>query len=167
MDNSGKKLLLLAFWIAIAIFGIYMTFFSKEESESMDESFVEKEINEIETENAIFSESQDLTSLPMDENVSGDEMYIEGMETQIYFSNTTVIDEGNLPLEVQAVLVNSTQKFLNRSGYEDVTELYVDEESYIEDKEHIAFNCFMDGHTSQLRVIFEINSSNLKFSIIE
>lgn len=167
MNNGGKKIFTLAFWIVIALFGIYMSFFHKKTDSTKNESVTEKQTEVIETENEIFHEAQDITSLPDVENESQDEMYVQGIEPTIYYTNTKAIDEGNLPLEVQATLVNSTQKYLDRSGFEDVTELRVDETSYTEGSDQIAFNCFMDGYTSQLRVVYEIGDSNLKFSIIE
>lgn len=166
MNRGEKKFFSFVFWILITVFGVYMTFFAKKESPDQKEPEVSEE-KMIDEKSEKFVETQEYISLPEEVNDSENETYSEGMQTEVYFSNTTVIDEGSLPLEVHSILVKSAQKYLNRSGYEDVTELYVDDESYIEDGEHIAFNCFMDGHSSQLRIVFEINDSKLKFSIIE
>lgn len=163
MNRSEKKFFSVIFWIIITIFGVYMTFFAKKDSQDQGEP----EVSEEKMSEEKMVETQEDITLPEEVNSSEYEMYSEGIETELYFSNTAVIDEGALPLEVHSILVKSAQKYLNRSGIDDITELYVDEESYIEDKDHIAFNCFMDGHSSQLRVEFEINDSKLKFSIIE
>lgn len=164
---NGVKAVKLFFYLAIAILGIYMTFFREEKSKEKISVHESDSVKENQEKTMIFEQAQKLGSLPLYENESSSELATQGIVEQIYFANTTVIDEGKLPTEVHAVLVSTAQKYLNRSGLEDVTELYIDEESYIEDEHGIAFNCYMDGYSKQLRIVYERVEGNLKFSILE
>lgn len=168
-NSSASKLIKFVFCICITILGVFMTFFQKGSDQNEKENVSEISVIEMESkeENNVFEHAENTLQLPDTENMSEDERYYSGMDVELYFSNTAVIDQGNLPLEVHAVLVKSAQKYLNRSGYEDVSELYIDEESYVEEDTYIAFSCYMDGHAEKLRIEFDFNESNLKFSIVE
>ena len=172
-ERNGKKVFLLAVCIAATLFGIYINFFSgdaedKEPRENRSNQFTRESEEELEMEHQekVTADSGS-TELPESRNESSNETYTEGTAVSIYFANTDVLDQGNLPLSVQAVLVSRAQIYLNRSGYEDVTELYVDESSYVETSANIAFNCFMDGYTQQLHIEYRIRESSLEFSILE
>lgn len=172
MQKNGNRLFKFAFCIVLTVWGIFTTFFSdrlvtKDNLTIGGSEVVDmQEMNE-NGEYKMFEQAQDLDNLPDVENISSDENYSVGIDSSIYFSNMEIVDQGNLPLEVHAVLVDSAQKYLNRSGYSDVTELYVDEESYIETEEQIAFECFMDGYSTRLRISFVIGENCLKFSLVE
>lgn len=168
--NGASKMMKFVFCICITVLGVFMTFFynpSGAEEKMVNETMKQETSSEEDVkEKVTFVHAENELQLPNTENVSDEEAYNKGMDAELYFSNTSVIDQGNLPLEVHAVLVNSAQKYLNRSGYEDVSELYVEEESYIEDETYIVFSCYMDGYSEKLRIEFDFNDSNLKFSII-
>lgn len=168
MNKSNEaKIIKLFFCLAIAVLGIYMTFFNNDGNKNEAQKYENDVIEENQEAEMIFEQAQDPNNLPEYENESSSELVSEGMVEKVYFTNTSVIDEGKLPVEVHSVLVSDAQKYLNRSGYEDVTELYIDEESYIEEDNFIAFNCYMDGYSEELRIVFERTEGNLKFSIVE
>ncbi len=151
-ERNIRRLVTLVFCIGMTVLGVYMTFFGGKQ---------EKKSNEEGTEE-LYQEGR----LPEVENSSAFEQYGNGAGTDIYFSNTDVIDQGNLPLEVHAKLAEAAGRYLDRSGYEDVTELYVDDGTYVEDEAYTAFECYMDGYTAKLRITYETGDSILKFSIV-
>lgn len=173
--RNNRKLLMLVLSCAAIILGIYMTFFQKEER--MDSSQgAEKEtgavgdIREEERENSMDNKKYDYSGreLPTEDNESGNENYNGGKsEIDIYFSNTAVLDGGSMPLEAQKVLCSEVQKYLRHTGYADVTELYIDDESYAEDMEKISFFCFLDGHAEKLQIEYWFTEHTLKYYIVE
>lgn len=169
MNRSGKKVFLLVVYIGASILGLYMTFFYKNDADdnlTNISQVMESEINEeqiiVGTDIDMSTESQEL---PDYENLSDAETYTDGISTEVYFANTEVIDNGKLPMSVHSILTTAVSKYLKRSNYKDVTELYINEESYKETEEKITFNCFMDGYQEQLQVIYEISEGRLLFAI--
>lgn len=166
MNKSGKMIFKLAISITAIIFGLYMTFFH-------DNSLQSKEDNsEIEgTEEMKMGQNgldYSCTELPMEDNESEFELYdSDAQNIEIYFSNTEVLDSGNMPLEAQAVLAGEVQTYLIQSGYADVTELYIDDESYFESEEKLVFDCYMDGHGEMLQIEYWFQNQTLKYYIIQ
>jgi len=148
-----------------------MTFFYDRTRESKRNTYVEDENTVyVPVEGTEMEENLNRAGtviLPDYENKSANETYTEGIPVEVYFSNTEVIDKGNLPIEAHSMLPLSAQRYLNRSGFEDVTELYVDEESYRETENEISFCCYMDGYRERLRIAYNKNESQLEFSISE
>ena len=166
MKKKENKLMKFIVCILLSIFGIYKTYFGDRKAEAeWNTADVEKtrEKEDLVTEQG----ENEMVTLPKSNNKSENEIYTEALPVEVYFSNADVIDEGNLPLEAHKILAVSTQKYLNRLGYDDVTELYVDETSYVEEEEKIYFNCFMDGHKEQLRIVYNKEYSELEFAILE
>lgn len=174
--KSGKQLLIFALSCAAIVLGVYMTFFnrnrsdSKSENESIKEMDIEqgeekKEEYQMEETNSYDYSGKDL---PMEENETDAETYNNGKsEISIYFSNTELLDQGKIPLAAQAVLCEEVQRYLKHSGYGDVTELYINDESYQEDSEKIAFVCFMDGYEEVLQIEYWFNVQTLKYFILD
>lgn len=157
MDRNGKKVLMLIVYLAAIILGIYMTFFNNNERSGQEVLTIESmEVNYIEEQ------------LPAEENIAEGENYSnEGMvNNSLYFSNTWQLDGGNLPLDVQAVLVADTQRFLAENGYGDVSELYISDEDYEEDSAKISFLCFMDGYGEVLQIRYWIEERQLEYEIL-
>lgn len=166
MKKKENKLMIFIVCILLSIFGIYKTYFGDRKAEAeWNTAAVEKtrEKEDLVTEQG----ENEMVTLPKSNNKSENAIYTEALPVEVYFSNADVIDEGNLPLEAHKILAVSTQKYLNRLGYDDVTELYVDETSYVEEEEKIYFNCFMDGHKEQLRIVYNKEYSELEFAILE
>ena len=160
--KSGKVFVLIA-CILISIVGIYMEFFynpnSKKNSEVSESA--EKESESLNTEYDFSGQE-----LPDTENVSAGETYTDKEDVEVYFSNTDLLDNGNIPLSVQSELCELTQRFLYRNGYEDVEELYVDDDSYLESEDMISFSCFMDGHQEKLQIRYDVQQHTLEYNII-
>lgn len=177
--RSNKRLLMLALSCAAIILGIYMTFFYREAETAEGRADSQKMVQETDSvgdvseeaqENLISQDKYDYSDmeLPTEENESENEIYNGGkLTTDIYFSNTALLDEGGMPLEAQKILCSEVQKYLRHSGYEDVTELYIDDESYQEDAETISFVCFMDGHEEMLQIEYHFAEQTLKYYIVE
>lgn len=170
-DRDSKKLFIMIMCICLSIFGLYMQFFREKKVETKVETStnIKADNREYQKETEIMSQDPNdflKQDLPNVENDSVNETYTDGQLVDVYFSNTEVLDTGNLPLAAQKVLSGETQKFLYRNGYEDVTELYVDSDSYKETKENIVFNCFMDGHEEMLQVLFQFDESKIKLYIL-
>lgn len=170
-----KQFYKLVLGIAAIVIGIYMNFFYK--SDEADEKTVtgyEKETGESEkskseeSEATVMPDNHDYMEmeLPESDNIAENEVYSDGYISDIYFSNTKKLDEGKMPLKAQARLVTDADRILKRSGYEDVTELYIDDESYRETDEYISFRCFMDGYTDQLEIKYSIGEKTLNYNII-
>lgn len=177
-DRNNRKLLMLVLSCAAIVLGIYMTFFYGEEKDKVMDSSQrsEKEISAAKDtkegagENLANSKKYDYSDgeLPTEDNESGNEIYNGGKpESEIYFSNTGVLDGGNMPLEAQKVLCSEVQKYLRHTGYEYVTELYIDDESYGEDAEKISFLCFLDGYAEKLQIEYWFTEHALKYYIVE
>ena len=181
-DKNGLKIFILIFCIGVSILGIYMQFFGMKkitEKEKVEDSRETEEESDIpgkekgtesmgkaqETDNP-WTAAVNGTELPDIENESADETYTGKQEVTVYFSNTDSLDHGSMPLAVQAELTEDTQKYLKMYGYGDVTELYIDEESYSEDEEAVRFQCFMDGYQDKLQIEYTFGDSTLRFSII-
>lgn len=172
--RSVKQLVILAFSIAAIVLGVYMTFFNDkmnpEKEMNVEESRnIDQEKNAEESEQVEATNDFDYTkkTLPLVENESEDETYNNGkLGIDIYFSNTDKLDQGTMPMEAQAVLCEEVQRYLIHSGYDDVTELYIDDESYIEDPEKISFVCFMDGHEETLQIEYWYKEQTLKYFIL-
>ena len=166
MKKKENKLMIFIVCILLSIFGIYKTYFGDRKAEAeWNTAAVEKTM---EKEDLVTEQGEnEMVTLPKSNNKSENEIYTEALPVEVYFSNADVIDEGNLPLEAHKILAVSAQKYLNRLGFDDVTELYVDETSYVEEEDKIYFNCFMDGHKEQLRIVYDKEYSELEFAILE
>ena len=160
-NRSAKKVLLLGVYLAAIILGLYMTFLNKEDTE--------QHLTDQKGGEAV-SKGHDYTYLefPDMENESADELYKEvgEEEVNVYFSNTDLLDNGSLPLEVQLVLAQATEAYLSERGYEDVTELYIEEDSYEETEKGIVFVCYMDGYTDTLQIEYKFEENKLIFCIL-
>lgn len=168
-NRSEKKVLMFVVYCAAIVLGVYMTFFydMTEEKETLEahEEVVTGE--KVESMRESIDVDYSGKELPDAENESADEMYKEGaLDITIYFSNTEKLDNGNMPLEAQAVLTKEVQRFLNLNGYGDVTELYISDESYEENQETIIFSCYMDGYQDMLQIEFSFIESCLKYYIL-
>lgn len=175
-----KQFYKLVLGIAAIVIGIYMNFFYKsDEANEKTVTGYEKETGELvkskseeseseESEATVMPDNHDYMEmeLPESDNTAENEVYNDGYASDIYFSNTKKLDEGNMPLRAQARLVTDVDKVLKRSGYEDVTELYIDDESYQETDEYIVFRCFLDGYADQLEVTYSIDEKTLNYNII-
>ncbi len=179
--RNNKKLVMFALSCAAIVLGIYMTFFYRAEEKSGNEGMVQEMETEQKTDarrNGGQEKQEESmnrneynyadTELPLEENESADETYNGGkVETEVYFSNTERLDTGSMPLEAQKVLCSEVQQYLRQSGYADVTELYLDDESYAEDAQKISFVCFMDGHKEMLQVEYYFTEHTLRYHIVE
>lgn len=172
--RSGKQLIILAFLVAAIVLGVYMTFFEGSTNQNQDASVKEngnmkQEISTEESGRMERTDSHDYVGkqLPMVENETAVESYNNGKtEIDIYFANTDRLDQGKMPVEAQAVLCEDVQRYLKHSGYADVTELYINDESYEEDAEKITFVCFMDGYEETLQVEYWFEEQTLKYFIL-
>lgn len=181
MNNKNiKRVFYLILLIGLSIFGIYMQFFYKsdkqedekttwETTEEKQSILQDNELNEKGATEDVAVDMYDYSEkiLPDVENETVEETYSEGMNIEIYFENADVLDEGSLPLEVHAKLTAAAQRYLFQNGYDDVTELYIDEKSYTEDEDCISFECFMDGYEKKLQIKYVIDESKLQFVIIK
>lgn len=158
--RNTRRVLELVVYLAAIILGGYMTFFN-----NPMEKKEENVMGQVETMDGMNYWGKEL---PESDNVSADEVYSdkEVENISIYFSNTAKLDQGNLPLEAQAILAADVQKFLNVMGFEDVTELYLYEESYMESNEKISFICFMDGHREALQIEYHFEEKCLNYYIL-
>lgn len=173
MNKSGKMIFKLAVSITAIIFGLYMTFFHDNSLQGKEDSdAVESRAEMLEDTEKMKMGQNGLdyshTELPMEDNESEFELYGSGTQNiEIYFSNTQVLDSGNMPLEAQAVLTGEVQTYLIHSGYADVTELYIDDESYSESEEKISFDCYMDGYEEMLQIEYWFQNQTLKYYITQ
>lgn len=172
--RSGKQLFKLTLSIAAIVLGVYMTFFNDRTESDHDESAGEsqnigQEISTEEKNQMVTTNVHDYAGkeLPEVENETADETYNNGRsEIDVYFANTECLDQGRLPAEAHAVLCEEVQRYLKHSGYDDVTELYINDESYQEDDEKITFVCFMDGHEETLQIEYWFEEQTLKYFIL-
>ena len=168
-NRSAKKMLLLAGYLAAIILGAYMTFFNKMDIGLESEEYQEQSSTEQIGANNV-NKGHDYTYLefPDMENEAEDELYRETRieEVNVYFSNTDLLDNGSMPLEVQAVLAQAAETYLSERGYEDVTELYIEENSYEENEIEIVFVCYMDGYEDALQIEYKFEEKKLIFCIL-
>lgn len=179
MRRESKKFFILGISIAAIVLGVYMTFFG---SETPGEAVMDDHTKEQRAQEGLGdSEEQRLEGreemqedrhnylnqkLPTEENETAPESYNgDQKDIHVYFSNTNALDSGNLPSQAQSLLVRGAQKFLNHSGYADVTELYIEDESYQEDAEKISFLCYMDGYQEVLRIEYHFQEKELRYYI--
>lgn len=170
--RNNKKLFMFAISIVAIIVGIYMTFIHRKIPEEKDTAmYTEKAEQErkaggrLETEN-----SYDYTGkvLPTEENDSNGDLYNGGkVNVEVYFSNTELLDTSDIPLNAQSILCSEVQAFLMRRGYDDVTELYIDDESAKVEDGITSFECFMDGHAEKLLVEYRKEEAVLKYYIVD
>ena len=168
--RNGKQLVILAISFAAIVVGIYMTYFHKGQSKEDNPQITDlqfetgnQKMEQSETENPYDYSRQ---KLPEVENTSDSDLYNGGKENiGIYFVNTRLLDESSMPLEAQAIISSSVQKYLRHRGYGDVSELYVDDSSFIDGEEGITFQCFMDEYEERLQIKYQDGS--LSYSIVE
>lgn len=168
-DRSAKKVLLFAVYLAAIIVGVYMTFFHKIDSGlESKEYIVQDSMHEIGEENVSMEHDYTYLEFPDTENEAVDELYRENGadEVNVYFSNTALLDNGSMPLEVQAVLAPAAEAYLSEKGYDDVTELYIEENSYEENETGIVFVCYMDGYEDVLQIEYKFEEKRLQFCIL-
>ena len=169
-----SQIFIVVVCIAAAIIGLGMRV--KESKDSKDgELPPEREHDEIvevvntESTEEFYPYNYAQQDLPDTENLSDDEMYSENAKKLpvIYFTSTELLDQCSMPLEVQAALVSNTQDYLNAAGYKDVTELAIDNDSFIDNDEKVAFRCAMGNHKEQLQITYIKNESRLYFAFVE
>lgn len=168
-NRSAKKVLLLGVYLAAIILGLYMTFFNKSDSElDLKEDKEQSSTGQIGEDAVSIGHDYTYLEFPDTENEAADELYTEAgvEEVNVYFSNTDSLDNGSIPLEVQAVLAQATETYLNERGYEDVTELYIEENSYKESESRIVFVCYMDGYADALQIEYKQEENRLVFCIL-
>lgn len=167
-EGKQKKLLILIVCIFLSLIGIIMTLTknntSTENEETSELSMQESEVNESTSEHVTEEKisEYDTTTLPDVDNDSDDSVNIY---TTVYFTNTDILDSSSLPIEAHSVLVENADKFLKLNGYENVTELVVDNETFTDNDTRVDFNCFMEGHEEVLGVTFLKDTGELSFSI--
>lgn len=161
------QLIMIAFCLIISIFGIYFQFFDKKEkgkekNQEIEEVKEKENVKEKNTNEFDYSNKD----LPKTENESDEETYSEGMNIEVYFTNTDILDKSSLPLGAHSKLCESSQRFLRHLGYDDVTELQILEDKFVDDEEEVSFRCSMDGYEEQLEIKFLKGDSKLKFCIV-
>lgn len=158
--RNERRVIELVIYCALIILGGYMTFFNNPMEQKEDNTMQETEV----VEGVDYFGKE----LPEIDNVSGDELYNDKgiYNISVYFSNTEKLDQGNMPLEAQIILTEDVQKYLNVMGFDDVTELYLYEESYKENSEKISFICFMDGHREAVQIEYWFEEKSLKYYIL-
>lgn len=172
MRRESKKFFILGISIAAIVFGVYMTFFR---SETPGEAVIDDHTKEQDSEEQRLEGREEMQEdrhnylnqkLPTEENETAPESYNgDQKDIHVYFSNANALDSGNLPSQAQSLLVSEVQKFLNHCGYADVTELYIEDESYQEDAEKISFLCYMDGYQEVLRIEYHFQEKELRYYI--
>lgn len=164
MNRNNIKIIKLVVSLVAIILGVYMSFLRGGNAGQVVSNGIDKtrESRLIESEEEMVVEKNKFDysgrQLPMEENISEVELYgdSEGNAGDgIYFSNVQKLDEGSIPLETQAVLISEVASFLKNNGYGDVTELYIEGESYSESQNNISFICYMDGYADRLQIIYQ------------
>lgn len=174
MEGKGiKKMLIIIGCFAISVIGLCMQFFYKGDSSSNVDKNAEEQRNgdeteQLESETVVYEYDYLNTELPTEENESSNELYMGdgGKAAKIYFSNTGLLDQCSMPIAAQAELVEAAQAFLNLNGYQDVTELTVDNDEFIDDDKNVSFTCNMSGYEEKLQVTFSKSESKLMFAIV-
>ena len=150
MNRNSKKMLKLAVSIGMIVLGVYMTFF-----------------RDVGTNTVRNTHDYSMTTeLPDEENLSESDTFNgEKKDVYVYFENTAELDAGNLPLQAQAELAVNIQTYLERSGYGDVTELYIN--NYTEDGQNITIQCNMDGYADELLIEYDGEEKHLSYCIVK
>lgn len=179
--RNGYKVFILIACIGLSLFGLYMQFIHKsgdpKETKPKDTNQQTEYQTGTEAGSGNDSEAEENTGtenpydysqkeLPDTDNESQDETFTYKNDIHVYFTNTELLDNGNMPLAAQAELSEDVQRYLNLHGYGEASELSVDPDTYIEDGEHIEFLCDMDAYEDRLMVEYSFTESKLKFSII-
>lgn len=169
MDDKGKKLLIIALCIFITVIGIYKTFFNPViETKNTSTNISKKE--ETGKNSSINSSTKkvnyDASKEPLpEEAVESSELYVNGAEPTVYFSNTEQLDASTMPLTAQAEITKDVQKYLSRNGYGSVTKLSIDNGSFTDTDEKIHFTCTMEGYEEKLSITYLKEKSEFQFSM--
>lgn len=140
MNRNSKKMLKLAVSIGMIVLGVYMTFFRDVGTNKVRNTDLqtEQQAEQQMEEQAMIRDKHDYsmtTELPDEENLSESDTFNgEKKDVYVYFENTAELDAGNLPLQAQAELAVNIQTYLERSGYGDVTELYINNYTEMTDR---------------------------------
>lgn len=177
--NSLKKVIIIVVCFAISVIGIYMQFFYKEKGKDNLENSTEISVGiDKKTEAGTEQIKEDSTvvyeydysnqELPTEENESSDELYMGngGDAAKIFFSDTEKLDQCSMPMEAQADLVDAVQRFLIINGYENVTELHIDNEQFVDNEKVVSFLCEMQGFDEKLQVTFSKTEGKLSFAFV-
>lgn len=168
-DKRSKQVFIVAFCVLISVIGIYIQFIKKDtdikDTQENAETVTEKEV---ETENESTQNEYDYSNkeLPAVDNESDAETSTDGEDIKIYFTNTQKLDDSDMPFNVQSVLSLDTQRFLYQNGYQDVTELAVDDSGFIDNEDEISFLCSMKDYEEKFKVLYDKSENKLKFSIV-
>ena len=177
MNRNSKKMLKLAVSIGMIVLGVYMTFFRDVGTNKVRNTDLqtEQQGEQQMEEQAMIRDKHDYsmtTELPDEENLSesdtfnkSDTFNREKKDVYVYFENTAELDAGNLPLQAQAELAVNIQTYLERSGYGDVTELYIN--NYTEDGQNITIQCNMDGYADELLIEYDGGEKHLSYCIVK
>lgn len=175
MNRNSKRMLTLAVSIGMIVLGVYMTFFrdvGTNTVKSIGRQTGQQTAQQVEQqteEQVMIRDKHDysmVTELPDEDNLSeGDTFNGEKKDVYVYFENTAELDAGNLPLQAQAELAVNIQTYLERSGYGDVTELYIN--NYTEDGQNITIQCNMDGYADELLIEYDGEAKKLSYCIVK
>lgn len=157
-NKQSKRLFRAILCIIIAIFGLIFTFGSGNGEETeMGEKNTGMERNHYEYRQE---------ELPLHENESENETYTEGRELNVYFTNTEKLDNSSLPLAVHAILCREVQKYLDANGFENISELKIQEDGFEDGEKSVTFQCSLPGYEEILVVSYQKERSRLKFEIM-
>ena len=162
MNRNSKKMLKLAVSIGMIVLGVYMTFFrdvgtnTVRNTDLQTEQQAEQQAEQQMEEQAMIRDTHDYsmtTELPDEENLSESDTFNgEKKDVYVYFENT-------------AELAVNIQTYLERSGYGDVTELYIN--NYTEDGQNITIQCNMDGYADELLIEYDGEEKHLSYCIVK
>ncbi len=154
-NEQSKRLFRAILCVIIAIFGLIFTFGSGNGEETeMREKNTGKEKNHYEYRQE---------ELPTYENESENEIYTEGRELNVYFTNTEKLDNSSLPLAVHAVLCQEAQKYLDANGFENISEIRILEDGFKDGENSVTFQCSLPGYEEILVVSYQKERNALKF----
>lgn len=165
-EKRSKQVCKIAFCVVISVFGLYFSFFGKstDKKEKVDVENVE-ESKESKESNMNFENDYKDKQLPDVENESND-TYTDGNQTKVYFTNTSKLDASSLPISVHEVLCEKTQCYLYSCGYDNVTELVINEEDFIDNEDEVTFLCEIPESEEKLRISYDKKDNRLQFESV-
>lgn len=146
--------------VLVSIFGIIFTFCGGNETKEVNETKSEK----TKTGSSIYEHAQE--NLQQKNNESEPETYMEGREVKVYFTNTEKLDASSFPLAAHDVLCSETQKYLDAFGYENVKEIRIQDNGFVDDEKSVTFQCKLPGHEETLVVSYKKDKSTLEFETV-
>jgi hypothetical protein len=123
--------------------------------------------DELSSPDAEVSESLTSSILPKEDNEVLPELYLPegGLQTFVYFTNTEELDEsGVIPLNINAIIVEETQRYLNGQGIEAGELRYRVDDTKITGKD-VTFRCDMIGTELILKISYSAEFKELHFGI--